>query len=196
MATTVNNWSRVAKCIAALLAGFCSQPSPGQVLPGQPYMQGPRHNNSAVGDPDSGMRVAQAKCATCHGATGNSPDASFPKLAGQNPAYLYWQLWAFRTGARPSEMMTEIATGLSDHEMADAASFYSQQSMQPDPIRNPQMRADGERIFFAGARGRTPACAMCHEVSGRTRMPMMGMMGMTANTPTLNGQHADYTSIS
>ncbi len=158
----------------------------------------------AVGNPERGARTAAAKCAGCHGLDGNSPDPRYPKLADQSPSYLYWQLWAFKQGDRRSDVMAGIATGLSDDEMADAASFYARQARRPDPIKNTEMAAIGRHIFFEGAHGTVPRCAACHGSAtqrgasmGMCRMPMMGMMGhgmmgMMANAPSLGGQHAAY----
>jgi cytochrome c553 len=71
---------------------------------------------------DKGKRLAEDKCAACHGTHGNSTNPQYPKLAGQNPAYLYSQILAFRTGSRRSDAMSGIATVLSDADAADAAS--------------------------------------------------------------------------
>jgi len=91
--------------------------------------------------------------------------------------------------------MSGIVARLSDADMADVASFYSRQPRTPDAVKDPQLAAIGERIFFAGM----PSCAMCHGASGQGGMPMMGMMGRgmmgsgrMANAPRLHGQHAAY----
>ncbi len=153
---------------------------------------------SAVGDPERGQRVAETRCAACHGKNGNSPDPQYPKLAGQNSAYLYWQLWAFKQGTRRSDVMSGIVATLSDADMANAASFYGQQRRNPDAVRDAYAASIGERFFVSGM----PSCAMCHGSPGQRgmmgRMPMMGrgMMGMmgpgAAAVPNLNGQHANY----
>ena len=46
--------------------------------------------------------LAQANCASCHGANFNSPiDPSYPKLAGQYADYLYMALKAYQTDKNP-----------------------------------------------------------------------------------------------
>jgi cytochrome c553 len=178
-----------------------------QGMMGPGYRMGPRGGGQfAVGDPEHGRPIAEAKCGACHGPDGNSPDPQYPKLAGQNPAYLYGQLWAFRTGARKSDIMAGIAGALSDADMADVASFYGRQTAKPDPLTDARLAALGQRIFLAGVGpGVAPPCAMCHSARGQGGMPMMGggmmgmpmmggmgMMGATANVPSLDGQHAAY----
>ncbi|HDR8920319.1 TPA: cytochrome c4 [Burkholderia vietnamiensis] len=175
-----------------LFAGFGSSLALGQIPPGPPG-QNFQSPGPAIDDADRGARLAESKCAACHGADGNSADAQYPKLAGQKAAYLYSQLWAFKDGYRRSEVMSGIAATLSDADIADAASFFSQQTVRPDPVKNPRLGADGERIFLYGASsGRAPACAMCHGSTPQASMPMMGMMPMMANVPSLNGQHSAY----
>ena len=153
----------------------------------------PRAGNAAQG----GI-VAEAKCAACHGADGNSSDPHVPKLAGQISDYLYAQLRAYRKGSRKSEIMSAIVADLSDADMATVASFYGRQSRKADVVNDAGSAAIGERLFVAGM----PSCAMCHGTFGRHSMPMghmmgrdmmgHGMMGMMGSAPRLNGQHAAY----
>ena len=147
------------------------------------------------GDSKQGKTIAETTCAGCHGADGNSSDPAYPKLGGQSETYLYRQILAFRAGVRKSDIMSGIVKALSDADIANVASFYSQQTVQPDTVADASLAAVGKQIFFAGAgRGIGPACVMCHGRDEEEReMPMMGMMmGMMADVPRLNGQHAAY----
>ena len=176
-------------CAAVLLtAGTRSAAAQGPVR--QPA-------GATFGDPKLGGPIAESKCASCHAENGNGADSRYPKLAGQNATYLYSQLWAFRTGERKSDIMTGIAGGLSDVEMADVASFFSRHSIRPDAVNDTHLAALGQRLFLGGGRRGTPACAMCHAQAGQRGRPMMMgmmpmMMGMMANVPSLSGQHASY----
>ncbi len=144
-------------------------------------------NGGKAGNPDLGKRVAATHCASCHGDTGNGTNPQYPKLAGQEAAYLYTQLWAFKRGSRPSAVMESIVKPLSDSDIADVSAFYSEQTMHPDKVADQRLASTGEQIYYAGR----PSCAMCHEGGG---MPMMSMMGGGAqNAPRLKGQHAAYT---
>lgn len=149
---------------------------------------------SAIGDPKQGKPIAEATCAACHGPDGNSTDVRYPKLAGQNGAYLYRQLQAFKSGARKSEIMAETVKGLSDTDMANVASYYSRQTIRSDRGTDAGLSALGEQIYFDGVgSGMVPACVMCHGGSADSEMPMMGMMmDMMANAPAIKGQHAAY----
>ena len=155
-------------CAATLLSAVVLRGAAAQArnAPGQRW--GEQSSGLGVGDPQQGRTISEAKCASCHGADGNSADPKYPKLAGQDPAYLYWQLWAFKKDTRRSDIMAGIVAALSDSDMADAASFYSRQSRQPDAVRDERLAAVGERIFFAAAGpGMSPPCAMCHGVECR-----------------------------
>jgi cytochrome c553 len=169
-----------------------------------------------AGDARRGGHVAQAKCVACHALDGNGTAAQYPKIAGQDPLYLYQQLWAFKTGARKSPLMSGIAAPLADREMADAAAYYGRQSIWPDPITDEARVAAGGRVFYAQiGPGMFGSCAACHGagsgggpmmgggmMGGRSMGgPMMGggmmgggMMGggATGAIPKLNGQHAAY----
>jgi cytochrome c553 len=68
-------------------------------------------------------------CAACHGATGTGNSlAKFPRLGGQNSAYIVDQLTKFKTMARhndPNSMMENIAGRLTDKEIEAVASYVS-----------------------------------------------------------------------
>jgi cytochrome c553 len=64
-------------------------------------------------------------CVPCHGADGIAPDREVPHLAGQNEAYLYNQLLAFRSGKRRHKEMRYMARGMSDEEMRALAAYFA-----------------------------------------------------------------------
>ncbi len=64
-------------------------------------------------------------CAPCHGADGLAHDAEVPNLAGQNGAYLYNQLRAFRSGRRQHKEMLYMSRQLSDEDMRALAEYFS-----------------------------------------------------------------------
>lgn len=66
-----------------------------------------------------------AQCAACHGVEGIAKSADVPHLAGQQELYLYNQIKAFRSGARPHKEMRHMSRQLSDAEMREIARFYA-----------------------------------------------------------------------
>ena len=108
-------------------------------------------HESPNGDAQHGKQIAAAKCETCHGADGNNTNPLFPKLAGQNPDYLYSQLWAFHSGDRRSDTMSTVAVDITGRDAADLASYFSEQKRHPDTVGDKALAAAGERIFFEGA---------------------------------------------
>lgn len=161
--------------------------------------------SSTAGSSDlQAKTLADSSCAACHGADGNSVSPRIPKLAGQTESYLRSQLFAFRSGARKSDVMSGPAHALSDSQIAELARFYSRQAVKPDTVSDLDLARAGARIYRYSTRG-APPCAACHDQgrSGRTG-PMTGggmmgggmmgggMMGNSANAPNLNGQHAAY----
>ena len=77
-----------------------------------------------------GARLA-ANCAACHGTNGdtkNAPNfASLPGLAGQPRENLAASLRAFKSGTRPSTIMTQIAKGYTDEQIELLAAFFAAQ---------------------------------------------------------------------
>lgn len=73
----------------------------------------------------------ETTCRACHGDKGAAPIAPvYPKLQGQNKAYLVAALKAYRAGQRQgglSAVMTAQAKGLSDAEIDALADYYAKQ---------------------------------------------------------------------
>jgi cytochrome c553 len=68
------------------------------------------------------------ECAGCHGTDGNSISPTIPNLAGQKEEYLKQTLTAYRDSEREgasAAMMTPMAAGLTDAEIADLAKHFS-----------------------------------------------------------------------
>jgi cytochrome c553 len=77
-----------------------------------------------AGDQQAG-RAKAAACTACHGALGLSQMPDAPHLAGQPEQYFAEQLKAYRSGKRSSEVMSVVAKGLSDADIADLAAWYA-----------------------------------------------------------------------
>lgn len=66
-------------------------------------------------------------CSSCHGEKGISPAAlSAPHLAGQKKAYLIKELQDFKKGERKGNVMRSIAKTLTQRQIEDLATWYSQ----------------------------------------------------------------------
>ena len=78
----------------------------------------------AGGDAARGAELS-IDCADCHGEDGMGDEES-PKLAGMDEAEQVAALKAFASGERvdESEMMGDIASELSEQDMADLAAYY------------------------------------------------------------------------
>ena len=74
------------------------------------------------------IAAGQAKsvtCAACHGNNGISMIPMYPNLAGQKEQYLVLQMQAFRDGERKNMMMSPMAAGLSDTDIANISAYYA-----------------------------------------------------------------------
>ncbi|UTH76646.1 c-type cytochrome [Chromobacterium sp. IIBBL 290-4] len=136
-------------------------------------------------DPET---LARSWCANCHGADGNSVSPLFPRLAGQQAAYLQQQLKVFREQSRSDQAahdyMWGVAGGLNDAEIAGVAAYFSTQKAKPNPAAPGEAAklAAGKAIFLQGKGDSVPACFACHGAQAEG----------TEQAPRLAGQHAAY----
>lgn len=138
----------------------------------------------AQGSAEAGATKA-AVCLACHGLNGNSANAEWPSLAGQNANYTAEQLSLFKSGKRNNPVMMPLAMGLSDEDISDLAAYYAAQNpagLEADPS---YWRA-GEKLYRGGnAATKVPACIACHGPLGRGNAP--------AAYPALIAQQSVYT---
>jgi cytochrome c553 len=138
---------------------------------------------AAAGDAALGAQKA-AVCVACHGMNGSSVNPEWPNLAGQPEAYVVAQLQQFKQGTRVNPLMTPMAAPLSEEDMKDLGTHFSQQT--PAGLEaDPSTWKTGEKLYRGGdtARG-LPACIACHGPQGRGNGP--------ARYPALRAQHAVY----
>jgi cytochrome c553 len=121
----------------------------------------------AEGDREAGRKLA-GQCRTCHGLDGQAQIPIAPNIGGESASYLRAQLMAFRDGTREHEMMTIVASSLSDAQIADLAAWYSGHDVSatpPDPAAAPE------------------ACIACHGADG---------LAQVEDAPHLAGETSMY----
>ena len=67
-----------------------------------------------------------AGCANCHGTNGQA-QPGMPPLAGKNAADMTEKLLAYKSGAAPSTIMTQLAKGYSDDQLKAIAGYFAAQ---------------------------------------------------------------------
>ncbi|KPV39799.1 hypothetical protein AN478_11585 [Thiohalorhabdus denitrificans] len=126
-------------------------------------------------------------CQSCHGQDGKGQAPSkFPRLAGQDMQYMVKQLKDFASGDRTNyPTMTNIAKGMSEEEMWDAARYYHEKQVSVEGADAEQSVIDmGEQIAERGVPEEdVPACTSCHGPKGKGVPPVF---------PQIAGQHASY----
>ena len=130
-------------------------------------------DSTPKGDPQRGKAISYT-CLGCHGIDGYKnayPNYSVPELEGQHPEYLAAALKEYRDGDRSHLTMHSQASELSDRDIVDIVAYFAGKPLTPD----------------AKPQGAVPAaaqlCTTCHGANG---------VGITADYPTLAGQHPDY----
>lgn len=128
-----------------------------------------------------------AACGGCHGFDGNSPIPMYPKLAGQNEAYIVKQLKAFKENkTRQNPIMMGMAAGVSDADAADIGAYFQAQSVKEAATFDESQIAAGRELYKGGnLQTGIPACQGCHGPTGA------GTAGI--GYPQVGGQYVDYT---
>lgn len=141
--------------------------------------------HAADGDVNAGKAKAVA-CAGCHGVDGNGgANPLWPKLAGQDPAYIAKQLKDFKTGKRKDPIMAGMAAALSDADMKNIGAYYASLPAKPGAAQNAELVKQGEKVFRGGnAKTGVSACMSCHGPSGH---------GIPPRFPKVSGQNAEYS---
>jgi cytochrome c553 len=76
----------------------------------------------------AGARLANERCAACHGKDGNTPvDPSYPRLSGQHEDYLVHALKAYRNDSRKNAIMGAQAKTLSPADIENVSAYYARQ---------------------------------------------------------------------
>jgi cytochrome c553 len=81
--------------------------------------------------PEVAKLLAQANCASCHGANFSSPiDPSYPKIAGQHADYLYAALKAYQTDKNPhvgrsNAIMMGMARPFTHPELRQLSAYFA-----------------------------------------------------------------------
>ena len=128
--------------------------------------------------------IVQGKCFICHGAAGESSSPVFPRLAGQNAAYVARQLADYHSGRRKSSTMQPMVEDLKPEDFKALGAYFETQPVQAHPVADSELAQVGRFIFLRGnPYSGVAACAGCHGPQG----------GGTATLPRLAGQHAQYT---
>jgi cytochrome c553 len=135
---------------------------------------------------DAGKLATQV-CASCHGPRGESISPAFPRLAGQQKAYLETQLKAFRDRTRADPMaqayMWGMTSQLGDKPIEGLAAYYAGQKPVRGKTGDPKLTQAGRAIYEQGVpTAKIQACVTCHGKNAEGN----------ATFPRLAGQHAEY----
>ena len=140
-------------------------------------------NAWAQADEARAKKISGGSCFLCHGAQGESTSEVFPRLAGQDAQYIAKQLAAFKSGARKSTAMADMAAKLTPDEMLALGTFYQKMELPKEEPKDPQLAGMGHYLFHNGNKfSGVPACVACHGVNAEG----------SANLPRLGRQFAGY----
>ena len=140
----------------------------------------------AAEDPEI-ARLATQVCASCHGPHGDSISAAFPRLSGQNAAYIEGQLKAFKDHTRgdpyAQAYMWGMASQLDEDTMKRLAAHYAAEKTKSGRPGDAARMALGKRIYESGLPDAgVPPCISCHGDNAQGKETI----------PRLAGQHPEY----
>src|SRR5215831_4472764 len=111
-------------------------------------------------------------CNTCHGENGIPRNAATPIIWGLQENYLVKQLHDFQSGSRDNEVMTWMATALSQAELAPAAAYFAKKNW---PAQSASATSTSPPAVVA-------VCQACHQQNLAGGLP----------APRLAGQRYEY----
>lgn len=139
----------------------------------------------ASADDVASLKERLELCAGCHNADGNTIIPDHPKLAGLDAKYIARQLRDFKSGERPSPVMSGIIPMIDEAQFEELAAFFSEQKRTSGVATDPKLAAQGKAIYDEGVNGSAvPACAGCHNEDGSG----------SAKYPRLTGQNPGYVT--
>ena len=139
---------------------------------------------AVAADVARGEEIVQGKCFICHGAGGESSSPVFPRLAGQNAAYVSRQLADYRSGKRKSTTMQPMVEDLSPDDFKALGAFFATRPTVGHAVADAELAQVGRFIYVRGnPYSGVAACATCHGNDAHG----------TETLPRLAGQHAQYT---
>jgi cytochrome c553 len=129
-------------------------------------------------------KAKTAVCGACHGADGNSVNPIWPRLAGQNAAYLAKQIRDFKTMKRMDPTMQGMAATIQDADIDNIAAYFEAQKPAASNF-DETLLEKGQNIYRGGiTETSVAACMSCHSPSGAGNGP--------GGFPSLKSQHPEY----
>ncbi len=109
-------------------------------------------------------------CVGCHGPNGVSQGPATPTIAGISEEYFNETMQTYRDGSRPSTIMTRIAKGYSDEEIALMGGYFAKQ-----PFVAVAQSSDAA-MAAEGAKLHEKYCEKCHEEGGTSSEDDAGIL--------------------
>jgi len=139
-------------------------------------------------DIENGEKLAEKKCAKCHGESGSDPEVleeeDIPYLHGQIAHANFKQLVDYLDKKRDNRSMYKKIRKLSHQDFADISAYYATQELPVANVDKSKVTEEAIRMATRGDGERfIPPCAGCHGLNGE---------GAIVDVPALAGQSPTY----
>lgn len=135
---------------------------------------------------DRGELLANT-CAGCHGPMGVSHGPATPTIAGMGVEYFVESMEAYKSGDRPSTIMTRIAKGYSTEDFQAMGEYFAKQKyISAEQTANEKLAKAGEKLH-------DKYCEKCHTEAGSLAEDESGILAGQWK-PYLHYNLHDFTS--
>lgn len=121
-------------------------------------------------------QIHMARCFLCHGVEGERASALYPRLAGQHYQYIAQRLADFKSGARVSDTMDDMAAELTPDEMLALGVLFARLPAPAQAVQDAGLAEVGGGLFRRGdPSAGVAACSTCHggNALGSARLPRL-----------------------
>ena len=95
--------------------------------------------------------IVQGQCFICHGVDGESSSPIFPRLAGQNEAYVVKQLQAYKSGQRVSSAMQPMVAALNNDDFAALGKYFASRPTSVLEVIQAVEKVSGRKVPYTTA---------------------------------------------
>lgn len=132
----------------------------------------------------AGKAIVKVDCSGCHAMDGRGATGDIPNLAAQPADYLIEAMHAYRDGRRQHAALREMASGMSETDIANIAGYYA--SLPPLEALGTKLAGPAGTVVYNKGASVAAVCEKCHGQHGNST---------AEGVPNLAGQQPVYLIV-